>query len=177
MPTVPRAALTRLAPVLALSFVLAACGSTTGTSDEKAMADAPSATMADDMKKSDDMKKDIMSSATADTADTGAAMVKGAYLTQAEYQDMMTERQGSTVVYFFDASWCPTCQDTNKSLIKDGVPDGLTVVKIDYDAATDLKKQYGVTTQHTFVVVDSMGHEVKKFTSATSGADIKAKAA
>ena len=51
----------------------------------------------------------------------------------------------------------------------DGVPAGLTVVSVDYDSATDLRKQYGVTVQHTFVQVDEAGAELAKFTGSTSG--------
>ncbi|HSO03503.1 MAG TPA: thioredoxin family protein, partial [Candidatus Limnocylindrales bacterium] len=80
--------------------------------------------------------------------------------------------ESGDVVLFFNASWCPTCQSTVKSLDADGVPAGLTVVSVDYDAATELKKQYGITVQHTFVQVDEAGTELAKFTGSTSGEDI-----
>jgi len=101
-------------------------------------------------------------------------MINGAYLTLADYAKQLADRAGSTVVYFFHASWCPDCKATDAALVADGVPDGLTVVKVDYDTATDLKKKYGVTTQHTFVAVDPEGMATKKWTGSANGAAIKA---
>ncbi|WP_292606281.1 hypothetical protein [Nocardioides sp. REDSEA-S30_B4] len=43
----------------------------------------------------------------------------------------------SDVVLYVAASWCHHCQDTDASLDADGVPAGLTLVKIDYDERTD----------------------------------------
>jgi hypothetical protein len=56
-----------------------------------------------------------------------------------------------------------------ESLDAAGVPAGLTVVSVDYDSATELRKRYGVTVQHTFVQVDAQGNELAKFTGSTSG--------
>lgn len=119
----------------------------------------------------------VSSSASASTAKpTSGAMVKGAYLSLADYQKSMEMHSGTKVVYFFHANWCPDCRATEESLTKDGVPDGLTVVKVDYDTATDLKAKYGITQQHTFVLLDKDGMSAKKFTGAKSGAAILAMA-
>jgi hypothetical protein len=48
---------------------------------------------------------------------------------------------------------------------------------VDYDAATDLRTQYGVTVQHTFVQVDGQGNELAKFTGAPTGAAIASQTA
>jgi thiol-disulfide isomerase/thioredoxin len=66
------------------------------------------------------------------------------------------------VVLFFHASWCPKCQDTDASA-KAGMPPGLTLVKVDYDGANELRQKYGVTLQHTFVQVDDSGKALKKW--------------
>ena len=72
-------------------------------------------------------------------------------------------------ILFFNASWCPTC----KSLVKninansDGISPGVAILSVDYDANPDLKRQYGVTYQHTFVKIDGEG----KLLSKTSGLD------
>lgn len=164
MPT-----LRRTAPALALSltavFATAACGSSMGGTSGESMTHSPMP--------SESMTHSPMPTGTETAA---AAMLPGAYLTQAEYTSQMAARHGSTVVYFFHAPWCPDCRATDESLKTAGVPEGLTVVKIDYDTATDLKKELGVTQQHTFVVLDAMGHAVKKFTGATTGAKIKQQA-
>jgi thiol-disulfide isomerase/thioredoxin len=89
-------------------------------------------------------------SATPATTDAGSApaagaTAPGAYLTKAEYQEQAAAREGTTVVYFFHADWCPSCRATEAAIAADGVPDGLTVVKVDFDSETDLRKEYGIT--------------------------------
>ena len=108
-----------------------------------------------------------------------AALAKeGAWIDQAAYEaDAATFHESGDVVLFFNASWCPTCKATVKSLDAEGAPAGLTVVSVDYDAATDLRQQYGVTVQHTFVQVDEQGNELAKFTGAASGEAIAAQTA
>jgi thioredoxin 1 len=63
--------------------------------------------------------------------------------------------QGPTVL-FFAADWCPTCQTALRDISANGARmNGITVVVVDYDNAADLKKRYGVTTQHTYVQIDA----------------------
>ena len=83
----------------------------------------------------------------------------------------------SRIVLFFHAPWCPNCRATEESLNADGVPDGLTIVKVDFDSQTDLRQEYGVTYQHTYVLVDTDGTALKKWTGTETGADIAAEAA
>lgn len=73
------------------------------------------------------------------------------------------------VVLFFHASWCPSCRRLNADIEKNStlIPDGVTVLKVDYDTSTDLKKKYGVTTQHTLVQVDQEGNLIKKWTGSS----------
>lgn len=68
-------------------------------------------------------------------------------------------------VYFFHASWCPTCKTAHAELSgnPEKIPGDVVLFKTDYDSNSALKKQYGITYQHTFVLVDSMGKEVKKW--------------
>ena len=101
-------------------------------------------------------------------------MPAGAYLSRAEYTGRMASRAGTKVVYFFHAPWCPTCRATEKAIARDGIPAGLTLVKVDFDTESDLRKQYGVTTQHTFVQVDPSGAELAKWTGSEGGAEILA---
>jgi thiol-disulfide isomerase/thioredoxin len=66
--------------------------------------------------------------------------------------------KGITVLYFW-APWCSTCTSLDLE-IQDGkaqIPEHVTVLRVDYDKATELKKKYGVITQHTFVQVDQDG--------------------
>lgn len=68
-------------------------------------------------------------------------------------------------VYFFHAAWCPTCRIANEEFMSniDQIPEGLVLFKTDYDTEKELKTRYGITSQHTFVLVDSSGEEIKKW--------------
>ena len=115
------------------------------------------------------------SAAGAAPSPAASAMPAGAYLAQADYDKDAASRAGTKVVYFFHASWCPDCRATEASLTADGVPAGLTVVKVDYDTATDLRKTYGITQQHTFVQIGPDGAQLAKWTGTKTGEAIKAK--
>ncbi len=67
-------------------------------------------------------------------------------------------------VLFFHANWCPTCRAADETLQKTPLPDDVMVYKVDYDTARDLKDQYGITSQHTFVLVDAKGNKVTQWT-------------
>jgi thiol-disulfide isomerase/thioredoxin len=68
-------------------------------------------------------------------------------------------------VYFFAASWCPTCTATDKALKASakGIPAGVAIFKADFDSSTDLKAKYGVTHMDTFVQVDKDGAKIKSW--------------
>ncbi len=63
----------------------------------------------------------------------------------------------NTRILFFHAPWCPQCRALDADITKMGVPDGLSIFKVDYDSNTDLRKQYGVTLQTTVIKVDASG--------------------
>ncbi len=183
---------------LALATTLAACGS----SDTDKPASTPSSSssvMSDDKMTDKAMPDDKMSDkAMSDDKMTDKAMSDdkmtpgastddrmaqntsaGQYLNYSDYTAKAADYADTNVVYFFHAPWCPTCQATEKDVIakKSSLPSGLTLVKVDYDSATDLKRKYGITAQHTFVKVDKDGSEIKKWAGTISVADIAAKAA
>lgn len=97
----------------------------------------------------------------------GAAMIPGTY--KVSEGELVPGKKN--LLYFF-ASWCPTCRaaDANIKANLVRVPSGLVIHQIDYDTATDLKKKYGVTYQHTFVQVDEKGEMITKW----SGGDLAA---
>ena len=73
--------------------------------------------------------------------------------------------RGKKRVYFFHATWCPTCKAAHEELTgnPEGIPEDVMVFKTDYDSERELKKKYGITSQHTFVLVDEDGTELKKW--------------
>jgi thiol-disulfide isomerase/thioredoxin len=72
----------------------------------------------------------------------------------------MLAEQGPTVL-FFNADWCPTCRVIIKELNAEAHRLGdVTVVVVDYDRSSDLKRRYGVTYQHTYVQIDAKGKKL-----------------
>lgn len=66
-------------------------------------------------------------------------------------------------VLFFSANWCVTCQGADKDISAhtSELPANVTVFNVNYDAEKELRRQYGVTNQHTFVLVDQSGQLLK----------------
>lgn len=83
-----------------------------------------------------------------------------------EYSDYAAEKVGvaqGTVLLFFHASWCPQCREIEASIKRDGLPDNVTVLKVDYDSNQALRQRYGVTLQTTFVKVDASGNKIDSY--------------
>mgnify|MGYP002359229494 FL=1 len=95
--------------------------------------------------------------------------------TGGQYLNYTTENYDTSAdkrrVLFFYASWCPTCVPADKDFADNSahLPKDITVLRVNYnDGDTDenektLAKKYGVTYQHTFVQIDSDGHEITKW--------------
>lgn len=73
-------------------------------------------------------------------------------------------QSGQKVVLFFHATWCPTCKALEKNINTSlsSIPTDTLILKVDYDSESDLKKKYGVTVQHTTVVLNQDGTEKSK---------------
>jgi thiol-disulfide isomerase/thioredoxin len=176
----PTRAVTRiLVPLAVTALALTACSS--GTTSESASVAASAeevmeseSAMADEVMESESaMESEVMESESA-MADDAAMAAHGSYITLADYQGNKDMYAKDDVVLFFHASWCPTCKATEENLNADptGIPAGLTIVKVDYDNSDELKQQYGITTQHTFVQVDADGNELAKWTGTLTADDI-----
>ncbi len=103
--------------------------------------------------------------AAMEKKEEGTMMVKaGSYEAYSPEKIALAAAKGD-VVLFFRALWCPTCRtldgDINANL--KNIPTNLTILIVDYDNSTDLKKKYGVTYQHTLVQVDGNGTLMKKW--------------
>jgi thiol-disulfide isomerase/thioredoxin len=89
------------------------------------------------------------------------APVAGTYI---PYSDSAyNESSGMKRVLFFHAPWCPTCKRADKAFSDNPsrIPDGVLLLKADYDTQKALKAKYAVTYQHTFVYVDSVGNPIR----------------
>lgn len=94
-------------------------------------------------------------------------MSKGRFISYDEYKAESDKNSDAKTVLFFNATWCPSCQAITKALKEnpDRVPEGTNIVSVDYDSNTELRQKYGVTTQHTFVQVDSEGNAVRTWSA------------
>jgi thioredoxin 1 len=141
-----------------------------------AMTDKPAGEM---MKEDAMMKKEdtsMMKKDEGEAMETGAMMKKaGSYVAYAP--EKLSMANTGDVVLFFRASWCPSCKtlDANIKANMTGIPEGLTILDVNYDTATDLKKKYGVTYQHTLVQVSADGTLIKKWSGSPTLADIVSK--
>lgn len=116
----------------------------------------------DSMIKNGAMEEEAMMEDDTDTQAMVDTEVQGEFTV---YQDGVLA-DGRAKVLFFHAEWCPKCQANTMKLNEwygaESFPR--SVYKIDYDTATALKQQYGVTGQDTFILVDGDGQEIERTT-------------
>lgn len=77
----------------------------------------------------------------------------------------LAQYSGKTKILFFHANWCPTCKAAQEDILAniDQIPEDVVIIKTDYDTQTELKNKYGITYQHTYVITDDQGNELKKW--------------
>ena len=68
-----------------------------------------------------------------------------------------------TKILFFHAQWCPQCRQLDSEIKTGPLPENVTIFKVNYDSAQELRQKYGVTLQTTFVKIDDNGNLVKKY--------------
>ena len=96
----------------------------------------------------------------------GANVVAGSYESYAP--EKLAFAETGNVVLFFRASWCPTCRALEKDIKENlsSIPTDLKILDVDYDNSSELKRKYGVTTQHTLVQVDKDGNMISKWSGS-----------
>lgn len=158
-------------PALA-ALLLAGCSSTT----DEATTPIASATDAMTPTESAETATSQPMTETPDAMVSDSMTTGGQYVSESEFRaDEAAFEDGNTVLFFY-AAWCPDCQKTDASIQDTGVPEDINIVKIDFDNANDLRKKYGVTQQHTYVLIGPGGEELKKWTGSLSADDIASKA-
>lgn len=102
-----------------------------------------------------------------------AAMeVSGSF--EAYSPEKLARAEEGPVVLAFLADWCPSCRAVENSITSqlDEIPADLTILKLDYDTETELKKKYSITTQHSFVRVDAEGNALDSWKGGGTLQDI-----
>ena len=82
----------------------------------------------------------------------------------AAYDESLVAAAGyDETILFFHASWCPECRAFEQAIESSMIPDGVQILKVNYDTASELKQQHAVTLQSTFVKVTSSGEQISKW--------------
>lgn len=137
--------------------------------EKEVMMDTDTMETGETMDTKDSMTKDTMNTDEKTMTDKAETMVKmGSYETYSA--DKIARAETGDVVLFFNASWCPSCRglDTNIEKNIKSIPAGVSILKVDYDTQSELKKKYGVTYQHTLVQVDKNGDMIKKWSGGST---------
>lgn len=73
--------------------------------------------------------------------------------------EKIAQSDAEHILLFFHATWCPSCKALDADIVANAgsIPAGVEIYKVDYDTSTDLKRQYGVTTQHSIIEVAATG--------------------
>jgi len=87
---------------------------------------------------------------------------------------LFTQASDGKVVLFFNAKWCNTCKQLDKELKAAKLPDNLTIMNVDYDKNSVLRKKYSVPFENTFVQVDAAGVMVNRWSGSEDVAEIVA---
>lgn len=106
------------------------------------------------------MNQVIVNNSSEQDAESPSTSVSGAYI---DYKDDVLASTDGIKLLFFHAPWCPQCRALEADIKEKGVPDGVTIIKVDYDTSQNLREKYGVTLQTTIVRVDDEGKLVRKF--------------
>lgn len=84
-----------------------------------------------------------------------------------EYTEQAVDQalaDGKKVALFFHATRCPSCRALDKEINNNlsELPENTVTFKLDYDTQTELRQKYGVTMQHTIIVINENKEEVAK---------------
>lgn len=87
------------------------------------------------------------------------------YLSYSPAAQATAQKRGKTVLFFAATAWCQTCSALEKEIISrlNDIPVESTILKVDYDNDTAMNQQYAVTSQHTLIILDRDGKEIKRW--------------
>ncbi|GAA3636269.1 hypothetical protein GCM10022200_19510 [Microbacterium awajiense] len=145
-----------IAGVLVVGVGAAVAVSVAGRDDEPVAAETATTAPTPDVEDSEPASEPTADGGEGET-ETATA---GAYV---DYSEQALADAEGTRVLFFHASWCPQCHALEDDIEAQGVPDGVTILKVDYDSNQALRQQYEVRQQTTVVALDDSGAAVATF--------------
>ncbi len=108
--------------------------------------------------------QESMMAPPAEAGQGGSMMMSGGASRIIPFSDLSTARYlaaRAPTVFFFQSAGCQSCQVALRELQAGTRRLGQAVViVVDYDRAADLKKLYGVSSQHTWVRIDAEGRKL-----------------
>lgn len=147
---------------LALAVALAGCGDVADQGDAGGGDDTGESGDSGDADDAGNESDDAGDDGGGSDGDAGSeAAAPGVY--QDYSAEAVADTSYETTILFFHASWCPECRAFDEAIQDQGVPDGVQILKTDYDTEQDLKEKYGITIQSSFVKVDPDGNELSKW--------------
>lgn len=136
----------------------------------------PEVMMKDDTKDTMMMSGEMMDQSGIDTMkkDEAKMMKPTGYVNYDEMKVSEALAGGQKVALFFHATWCPSCKALDKAINSEisSIPSDALIVKVDYDTSTEMKKKYGVTNQHTTVIIDKDMNLISKKLGAKSVGEV-----
>ena len=99
------------------------------------------------------------------------------YISYETFSATPEKYSASNVALFYNAYWCSTCKAARDGFESgmDTMPEDLTIVLVDFDENTEMRKKHDVIVQHTFVQIDSSGNELQRWYGSTTVAEIEEK--
>lgn len=87
------------------------------------------------------------------------------YVEYSETNLTAAKLRGKTLLFFAATKWCQSCSQLEKEILSRAtqIPTNITILKVDYDNSTQLNTQYGVTSQHTLILLNQSGNEEKRW--------------
>ena len=67
------------------------------------------------------------------------------------------------IVLFFHADRCPTCNEAEKNFLESWIPEGLTILKVNFDTERELRQKYAILTQTSYVLIKPDGTMIKRW--------------
>lgn len=158
--------------VLAIVIIAVIFGIVMSTSDKNKSPESSTTATEMSSEKENSLKEDGATNTNTDTddsettMDTSTSAEAGTYNTYSKTK--VANSQADNIILFFHATWCPSCRALNTDIEENlaNIPADTEIYKVDYDTATEMRKQYGITTQHTLVLVNSDGTMIKKWSGS-----------
>lgn len=113
----------------------------------------------------------------------GLVIATSNYKDYSAFEYETAKKDGKVILLYFTANWCPICREqepVNQEVLKEleGSPEvvAFRIHILDSETTEETEKlaeEFGVTYQHTFIVLDKNGNVSSKYTGPLAKQDLK----